>query len=311
MMRSRDDNLILLCSNLLLYVFSKCSDEAIGTMEIMNKGPTAYTLVKAVSSLLVLDPPFRPATIKCLYLLILKTLKVSGIQAKDLPADDLSRLNVAFIRIVSNLKKMMDYPKLLKYLLELFEKEVSDFDGIEFYTIEASHMYYMLCPPPEPGQKGVPFDLSTITTERDMVKREILLYLGFVGIFQNLYPGAPKLDIGERLRVLGAEGSSLSYKQGDNFDIASKRYYLCYIKTLTSKRPVFIVEDPKLFVLVERKSETYGEIKFVEHLKYVDLMIDNSNPRALVVTSKNRVISLNYSLMIWSFTLITSVKWYR
>lgn len=288
-MRSRDDNLILLCSNLLIYILNKCSDEAIGTMDIMNKGPTAFTLVKAVSSLLVLDPPFRPATIKCLYLLLLKTLKVSGIQASDLSADDMSRLRSAFMRIITNLKKMMEYPKLLKYLLELFEKEVSDFAGIEYYTIEASHMYYMLCPPPEPGQKNVPFDLSTITTEKDMVKREILLYLNFVGIFYALYPQAQKIDIGERLRVLGAEGSSLAFKQGDKFEISTKRYYLCYIKTLTSKRPVFIVEDPKLFVLVERKSETHGEVKFIEHLKYVELMIDNSNPRALVVSSKNKV----------------------
>lgn len=49
------------------------------------------------------------------------------------------------------------------------------------------------------------------------------------------------------------------------------------------------MEDPQLFVLVEKKSEVSGTVVFCEQLKYTDLMIDNSNPRALVVSSKNRV----------------------
>lgn len=289
-MRSRDDNLILLCSNLLIYILNKCSSDTIATMDIMNKGPTAHLLIKSVSSLLVVDPPFRPATIKSLYLLLCRTLTISGITSNDLAADDINRLKTAFVKVISNLKKMMEYPKLLKYLLELFEKEVSDFAGISLYTIEASHMYYMLCPPPEPGQKNVPFDLSTIANEKDIVRREILQYMVFTGIFGCLNPHIPPVDLTLHLKALSSDNVPPALKQGDLFDIMNKRYYMCYIKTLTSKRPVFIVEDPKYFILVERKSEAVGEVKFIEHLKYVDLMIDNSNPRALVVTSKNKVV---------------------
>lgn len=289
MMRSRDDNLILLCSNLLISILNKCSTSAIATMELINKGQSAFILVRAVSSLLVVDPPFRPATIKCLYMLLCRTLTISGITADDLTVDDLNKLRTALSKIIANLKKMMEYPKLLKYLLELFEKEVADFAGISLYTIEATHMYYMLCPPPDPGQKNVPYDLSTIVNEKDIVRREILQYLVFIGIFQALNPKLEAVDLANHLKALSAENSAPSLKQGDSFDITNRKYHLCYIKTLTSKRPVFIVEDPKYFVLVERKTEFQGEIKFIEHLKYVDLMIDNSNPRALVVTSKNKV----------------------
>lgn len=288
-MRSRDDNLILLCSNLLLCILNKCSIPAIATMDIMNKGTTAQFMIKSVSTLLVVDPPFRPATIKCLYLLLCRTFTISGITSNDLAAEDLNRLKTAFVKIILNLKKMMEYPKLLKYLLELFEKEVSDFTGIAMYSIEATHMYYMLCPPPDPGQKNVPFDLSTITNEKDIVRREILQYLVFASIFKALNPTIPPVDLSNHLQALSAENSSPMLKQGDSYDISDKRYHMCYIKTLASKRPVFVVEDPKYFVLVERKTEVLGELKFIEHLKYVDLMIDNSNPRALVVTSKNRV----------------------
>lgn len=133
---------------------------------------------------------------------------------------------------------MMSYPKLLKYVLELFEKEAADFVSINTFAIEASLMYFMLCPPPEPGQKNVPFDLSTISAEKDIVKREIIIYLIYSGIFQSLYPAIAPIDISERLREMNAESSNLPYKQGDTFDISDKRNYLCYIKTLTSKRPV-------------------------------------------------------------------------
>lgn len=291
MMRSRDDNLILLCTNLLLSILNKCSNSAISTMDLMNKGPTAMILIKAVSSLLVVDPPFRPATIKCLYILLCRTLTISGITITDLAPEDLQRLKSAFVKIISNLQKMMEYPKLLKYLLELFEKEVGDFAGISLYTIEAAHIHYMLCPPPDPGQKSVPFDLSTISNEKDIVRREILQYLVFTGIFQALNPQLQPVDLENHLKALSTETATPALRQGDTYDIAGSKYYLCYIKTLTSKRPVFIVEDPKFFVLVERKTEAIGELKFIEHLKYVDLMIDNSNPRALVVTSKNKVSS--------------------
>ena len=121
MMRSRDDNLILLCSNLLISILNKCSTSAIATMELINKGQSAFILVRAVSSLLVVDPPFRPATIKCLYMLLCRTLTISGITADDLTVDDLNKLRTALSKIIANLKKMMEYPKLLKYLLELFE----------------------------------------------------------------------------------------------------------------------------------------------------------------------------------------------
>ena len=94
---------------------------------------------------------------------------------------------------------MMEYPKLLKYVLELFEKELSDFDRIGLYSIEASQMYFMLCPVPDPGQKNVPFDLSAISQEKDIVKREIMIFLLFTGLAETLYPKHPRIDIHAKL----------------------------------------------------------------------------------------------------------------
>ena len=100
MMRSRDDNLILLCSNLLISILNKCSQEAIGIMEIHNKGKTALLVIKAAINLLVLDPPFRPATVKTLYQLASKMISLSGVLAQDLPEEDLSKLKSGFFRII-------------------------------------------------------------------------------------------------------------------------------------------------------------------------------------------------------------------
>lgn len=100
MMRSRDDNLILLCSNLLLCILNKCSQAAIATMDILNCGQSSLMVVKSVISLMVLDPPFRPATIKTLHNLLLKTFQVSGIQSSHLSADDNQKLRSALARSI-------------------------------------------------------------------------------------------------------------------------------------------------------------------------------------------------------------------
>ena len=100
MMRSRDDNLILLCSNLLISILNRCSHEAISIMDIHNKGKTALLVIKSVINLLVLDPPFRPATVKTLYQLVTKMISLSGVLAQDLPEEDLSKLKRGFFRVI-------------------------------------------------------------------------------------------------------------------------------------------------------------------------------------------------------------------
>lgn len=295
-MRSRDDNLILLCANLILNILNKCSSQSIESMDIYNKGSTSILVCKSIINLFVLEPPFRPATIKTLYILLHKIISISQITHDDINEQDIHKLKSGFFRNIANLQKMMEYPKLSKYVLELFEKEVSEHDRIGMFSIDASNMYYMLCPIPEPGQKNVPFDLSSISVEKDIVKREILIFMLYTGIFHSLYPAYNKLDISSRLKPLNEDINTM--QGGDNYNIYDKTQHVCYFKTLTTSKPVFIIEDPKLFIIVERKTESLGIIKFIEQLKYVDLMIDNSNPRALVISSKNKVDILLYRLMI-------------
>jgi len=103
MMRSRDDNLILLNSNLLLSILNKCSPEVIVKIGLTNKGNSALLIIKAAINLIVLEPPFRPATMKCLYQLMTKTCSISTIVATDLPAEDCKRLKGGFKKNIGNI----------------------------------------------------------------------------------------------------------------------------------------------------------------------------------------------------------------
>lgn len=132
----------------------------------------------------------------------------------------------------------MEYPKLLKYVLEMFDKEVAEFGAIGSYSVESTQMYFLLSPPPEPNQKNVPFDLATVAAEKDIVKREILIFLVFSGLIQALSPGSPKIDVVERIKGINSEDGPVKFKANDEFALANKRRYQCFFKTSSSKKEV-------------------------------------------------------------------------
>lgn len=132
----------------------------------------------------------------------------------------------------------MEYPKLLKYVLEMFDKEVTEFGAISSYSVESTQMYFLLSPPAEPNQKNVPFDLSTVAAEKDIVKREILIFLVFAGITQALHPDLPRIDIVEHTKGINSEDDPVKYKPNDEFSFVNRKRHQCFFKSSSSKKEV-------------------------------------------------------------------------
>ena len=69
LMRTKDDNLILVNSSLFISVFKKIDVLTLSLTQLKNfaaQDQAPSQLLNSVISLILVDPPFRPATIKAL-----------------------------------------------------------------------------------------------------------------------------------------------------------------------------------------------------------------------------------------------------
>ena len=84
---------------------------------------------------------------------------------------------------------------------------------------------------------------------------------------------------------------SYKLKEGSVIPIDGRLMSNCYIKVGNNKKLMHLIKDQLMLILAEPilNDKNNCKIVFIDQLKFIELAVDRSNPRALVIASKNKV----------------------
>ena len=131
LLRTRDDNLILVNSSLFISFFNKVDTQTLTLTKMLDftaKDQAPQNLLNSVLSLLLVDPPFRPATIKVLVNLTKIICKNLKNPAQFLNGENMKGLKDSCNKTCANLKKIIGYNQLSEIVLNNFEKKAVTFE---------------------------------------------------------------------------------------------------------------------------------------------------------------------------------------
>ena len=314
--RSKDDNQILACSSLIESIFKSTSKKLLTSLlyEPINipHAKTDFLLENAIK-LLVLDPPFRIVTCKIISKMLTSIVNHSRENNIELNPVPFIPIMQEYKNNIGNLKKMFEYPKIADIQSEDFEKEARAFEGSKINLVQEKWQYLILLPFMNNSKQKIPWEFTIPNTDAELTKREIHMFLIYKMLRYDICPFDTILldeehNFNKRVSEFLTLYPSFNYQNGGIIDIDGRIQKPCYLKQDSEKVPILIMKDQLMFILAKPLSENpkKAQIVFIDQLKHIELAVDRSNPRALMIASINK--KADYLVFFDDFVVLIEAK---
>lgn len=315
--RSKDDNLILACSSLIESIFNHTSKKLLSSLLYeSNNIPHAKIdfLVENTINLLVLDPPFRVVTCKTISKMLISIVNHAKENKLDLNPVSFVPIMDEYKNNISNLKKMFEFPKIADIQAEDFEKESRAFENSQIKVVQEKWQYLILLSFMNNSKLKIPWEFTIPNTDSELTKREIYMFLILKMLRYEICPfDSIMMDeehkFNEKISEFLTLYPSYSYKSGTVIDIDGRILKSCFLKQDNEKVPILIMKDQLMFIQARPLTENPSKalIVFSDQLKHIELAVDRSNPRALMIASNNNQ-KADYLVFFDDFVVLIEAK---
>jgi hypothetical protein len=145
------------------------------------------------------------------------------------------------------------------------------------------------------GKHGIPPELLVAASDEQLVTREMFMFLIFkklrYGILEDSIMLVDEQRICDRFSEWVNLHPSHGLKTGDILGCEGRIIRTCWLKKGQDKLQIHVIRDQLMFIMVTplKEDNKKGQILFVDQLKYIEMCVDRSNPRAMVIASANKV----------------------